>query len=39
MQIDWTAVMVATKNGHKDVVCYLVENDFDVHYQNKVQVV
>ena len=28
--------MLATKNGHKEVVQYLAEKNFDIHYQKEV---
>lgn len=31
LQTGWSAIMTATKNGHEDVVKYLVEHGSNVH--------
>ena len=35
-QEDWTPVMLATKNGHTDVVKFLVDHGADIHRQKAV---
>ena len=32
----WSAIMVAAKNGHTEIVKYLAEAGFDMHYAKEV---
>jgi ankyrin repeat protein len=36
MQRGWSAIMIATKNEHEDIVRYLVEKGSDLHYKKQV---
>ena len=36
IQTDWSALAMATKNGHEGVIRILVEHGADVTYQKKV---
>ncbi len=37
MQNDWSALMVASKKGHEDIVDYLVAHGADVNLQKEVR--
>ena len=36
IQDGWTAFMFASKNGHRPVVQYLIQQGADIHMQDKV---
>ena len=38
VQTGWSTIMIAAKNGHIDIVKYLAEKGFDMHYAKEVSV-
>ena len=36
-KLDWSALAVAVKNGHEDIVNYLVKHDADTSYVKRVK--